>query len=70
MPTLARFVRVRDQRTGHEYSVTAAKAKRDDQLHPISGDAVDDKGRPLPATLATPAPAGYATPKPSAPAQK
>ena len=62
MPTPARFVRVRDQRTGHEYSVTAAKAKRDPQLHPIGGDPVDDKGRPLPAKLATP--------KPTAPTQK
>ena len=44
------FVRVRDARTGHEYSVTAAALAVDPgHLTAIKEPAVDDKGRPLPA---------------------
>ena len=45
------FVRVRDARTGHEYTVTAdALAIDPGHLTKIKGDATDGQGRPLPAT--------------------
>lgn len=57
------FVRVRDQRTGHEYSVTPKRAAKTKELEVLKGQkAVDDRGRPLPAVHAKP----KATPKAAA----
>ena len=45
---MAKFVRVRDQRTGHEYTVTAEKADLDKAvLTVLEEPAVDDRNRPL-----------------------
>lgn len=47
------FVRVTDARTGAQYSVTAARAKRDPQLTVIKEPAVDYNGQVLPPTYPT-----------------
>lgn len=47
---MTHFVRVRDQRTGHEYTVTAAKAELDKAVLTVLDEpAVNDRNRPLPA---------------------
>ena len=42
------WVRVRDERTGHHYTVTKTKAEGDKALKIIDAPAVDINGRPLP----------------------
>ena len=61
------FVRVRDSRTGHEYTVTAAALAIDPgHLTRIKGDATDDQGRPLEPTYAEEPTPATTTPKPAA----
>lgn len=42
------WVRVRDERTGHHYTVTKAKADRDKALKVLEAPAVDINGHTLP----------------------
>ena len=42
------WVRVRDERTGHHYTVTKAKADRDKALKAFDAPAVDINGNTLP----------------------
>lgn len=42
------WVRVRDERTGHHYTVTKAKAEGDKSLKVIDAPAVDINGHTLP----------------------
>ena len=43
------FIRVRDSRTGHKYSVTAAALAKDPgHLTAVQEPATDGRGRPLP----------------------
>jgi len=48
---MTEFVRVRDNGTGHEYSVSKryAEALKGDAISIIEKDALDDNGRPAPA---------------------
>ena len=43
------WVRVTDRRTGHQYTVTAARAERDSQLRPLKAHPVDANGAVLAA---------------------
>lgn len=63
------FVRVRDSRTGHEYTVTTAALAIDPgHLTKVKGDATDDQGRPLDPTYHQDEPEIVAVAEPAKPA--
>lgn len=62
----ARWVRVRDERTGHEYTVSALQAEIEPALHVLEKPAVGPDGHLLPAKPRIPkAPTTKPTQKPT-----